>query len=56
LLWQDRVIGWGNLAVKNGELQAEFGYVESYSPLDRMFRRELEVELERIRTFLALKC
>ncbi len=30
LLWRDRVIGWGNLSVKNGELKSEFGYVESH--------------------------
>ena len=29
LLWRDRVIGWGNVSVKNGELQADIGYVES---------------------------
>lgn len=55
LLWRDRVIGWSNLAVKNGELQADFGYAESHPPLDRMFPRELEAELDRIRTFLGLK-
>ena len=27
LLWRDRVIGWGNLSVKNGEFKSEFGYV-----------------------------
>jgi len=29
LLWRDRVIGWGNLAVKNGELHSELGYIKS---------------------------
>ena len=28
LLWRDRVIGWGNLSVKNGDLQADFRYVD----------------------------
>src|SRR6185503_6769688 len=28
LLWRDRVIGWGNVAVKNGALTSTFGYVE----------------------------
>ena len=55
LLWRDRVIGWANLAVKNGALQAEFGYVESHPRRDRGFQRELEAELDRIRTFLSLK-
>jgi len=54
LLWRDRVIGWGNLAVKNGVLRAEFGFVES-RPVDDSFERELEVELERVRFFLGLK-
>jgi uncharacterized protein YcaQ len=53
LLWRDRVIGWGNLSVKNGELKSEFGYVKS-QPHDRAFKRELEMELDRMRTFLGL--
>jgi hypothetical protein len=49
------VIGWGNLAVKNGELMADFGYVDSHPPRERVFQRELDAELERIRSFLGLK-
>jgi uncharacterized protein YcaQ len=52
LLWRDRVIGWGNLSVKNGELTSRFGYVESHPPRDRTFTRELEAELDRMRVFL----
>ena len=55
LLWRDRVIGWGNLSVKNGELRSELGYVESRPPRDRAFKRELEAELDRMRTFLSLE-
>jgi hypothetical protein len=51
LLWRDRVIGWGNLSVKNGELKSEFGYVKS-PPKDRVFKHELEAELDRMRKFL----
>jgi uncharacterized protein YcaQ len=51
LLWRNRVIGWANLSMKNGELSSEFGYVES-QPRDRIFKRELETELERMRSFL----
>jgi uncharacterized protein len=51
LLWRDRVIGWGNLSLKNGELECEFGYVES-QPRERVFKLELEAELERMRSFL----
>jgi uncharacterized protein YcaQ len=54
LLWRDRVIGWGNLSVKNGELRSEVGYVES-PPRDRAFKRELEQELDRMRAFLGLE-
>jgi len=53
LLWRDRVIGWGNLTVKNGVLQSDFGYVES-QPRDAAFKRELEAELDRMRTFLGV--
>jgi uncharacterized protein len=55
LLWRDRVIGWGNLSVVNGELKAELGYVESRPPRDAEFKRELEAELERVREFLGLR-
>lgn len=54
MLWRERVIGWGNLSLKNGELKAEFGYAES-QPRDRMFKRELEAELDRMRAFLDLE-
>ena len=51
LLWRDRVIGWGSLAVVNGKLKAEFGYVEK-KPKAALFRSELEQELDRVRKFL----
>jgi uncharacterized protein len=54
LLWRDRVIGWSNLSVKNGELRAEFGYLESHPPRDRAFQRELTAELDRMRAFLKI--
>jgi hypothetical protein len=49
-----RVIGWGNLSVKNGQLVSEIGYVESRPPRDRTFGRALEEELDRMRVFLGL--
>jgi uncharacterized protein YcaQ len=54
LLWQDRVIGWANLSVKNGELKSELGFIESNAPDDHAFTRELEAELSRMRVFLGL--
>jgi uncharacterized protein YcaQ len=52
LLWRDRVIGWGNLSVNDGKLISEFGYVKSHPPTGRVFKRELDAELDRMRVFL----
>jgi hypothetical protein len=41
--------------VKNGALQAEAGYVDSQPPRERAFARELDAELDRMRTFLGLQ-
>ncbi len=38
LLWRDRVIGWGNLAVKNGRLTSELGFVAGKPPRERVFQ------------------
>jgi uncharacterized protein len=52
LLWRDRVVGWANLAVKRGELLADFAYVSGQRPKTAAFQRELEAELNRMRSFL----
>ena len=52
LLWRDRVIGWANLSLAAGRLQSEVGYVATAPPKERVFTRELEKELERMRRFL----
>ena len=54
MLWREHVIGWANLSVKNGELHADLGYVDSNAPRERAFKRELESELHRMSTFLRL--
>jgi uncharacterized protein YcaQ len=54
LLWRDRVIGWGNLSVKDGRLRTELGYVDA-APPDRAFARELDAELHRMRVFLGVE-
>jgi uncharacterized protein len=51
LLWRERVIGWANIAVANGGLVADIGYVAS-PPRERAFKRELAAELDRMRLFL----
>ena len=55
LLWRDRVIGWGNLSLKDGGMTADLGYVAGKAPRDFAFMRELEAELERMRLFLGVK-
>jgi uncharacterized protein YcaQ len=54
LLWRDRVIGWANVAVRNGALECDIGFVGS-RPSEKSFARELEEELDRIRNFLGLE-
>ncbi|HEV7397539.1 MAG TPA: crosslink repair DNA glycosylase YcaQ family protein, partial [Pyrinomonadaceae bacterium] len=53
VLWRDQVIGWANLAVKDGLLESRIGYVTM--PRERIYRRELDAELERIRNFLGVQ-
>jgi uncharacterized protein len=54
LLWRDRVIGWGNISVKNGVLQADLDYVSGRGPREKLYRQALDAELERMRAFLNL--
>jgi len=54
LLWRDRVIGWANVAVRNGDLQCDFGYIAGRPPREAAFRRELTEEVDRMRVFLRL--
>lgn len=53
MMWRHRVIGWANLALKDGELASEFGYAGG-KPKEAAFARELEAEVERMRHFLGL--
>jgi len=54
LLWHEQVIGWGNLAVVDGALSAQFGYVAGKPPRSALFRAGLDEELDRVRAFLGL--
>ena len=53
LLWRDQVIGWGNLAWRDGRLAAQFGHVAGRAPRDRAFRSALDAEIAGIERFLA---
>ena len=52
LLWQEQVIGWANLSMAGERLATDIGYVAGRAPRDRLYRRELDAELERMRVFL----
>ena len=52
LLWRDQVIGWANVSARDGQMNATPGYVAGKPPRERAFKRELDAELERFRTFL----
>jgi len=54
LLWRDEVVGWGNLSVAEGRLNASFGYANGRAPKDPAFQRERDAELARFETFLDL--
>jgi len=52
LLWREQVIGWGNLAWKDGRLDADIGFVSGRAPRGG-FRAALDDELQRMTAFLA---
>jgi uncharacterized protein YcaQ len=54
LLWRSSVVGWVNLSVTDRTLHPTFGYVAASAPRDREYRRQLDAEIERVRTFLDL--
>ena len=53
LLWRDHMIGWGNLSVTDGALNAELGYVAGKAPRDTGFSAALSQELQEMALFLA---
>ena len=54
LLWRDQVIGWANLCVQDGQLQADLGYVSGHPPTEPTYAAALDEELLRFRRFLGL--
>jgi uncharacterized protein len=52
LLWRDRAVGWANLSVVDGQMQADVRYVAGRPPRSRVFTQELDAELARMRAFL----
>lgn len=52
LLWRDEIVAWANVTMKNGALDCQLGFVHE-RPREPAFDRELEAELERMRSFLS---
>jgi len=53
LLWRDRVVGWANVAVRDGRLQPEVGFAGPRIT-DPAFVRAVDDELHRLQRFLGL--
>lgn len=53
MLCQGQVLGWGNLALRDGRLVPQIGFVAGKAPRDAAFRPALDAELARIEAFLA---
>lgn len=53
LLWREQVIGWANLAVREGRLLPQLGFVDA-RPRERAFTAALDDELQRMSDFLGL--
>jgi uncharacterized protein YcaQ len=54
LLWRERAIGWANLKVAGGKLEADVGFVDRV-PKEKAFKKALELELHAMRTFLGVQ-
>ena len=55
LLWRGQVIGWANVAVRAGALQATIGYTSGGAPREPAYRLALDAELARLALFLGAK-
>ncbi|MEZ5703032.1 MAG: crosslink repair DNA glycosylase YcaQ family protein [Burkholderiaceae bacterium] len=52
LLWRANVIGWANLSVNEGQLDAELGYVQGHAPTETAYPTALDDELRSMARFL----
>lgn len=55
MLWREQVIGWANVAAREGVLQPAFGYAAGAAPKGAAFRAALDEELQRMTDFLAAR-
>jgi uncharacterized protein len=54
LLWRGHVVGWGNLKLTAGVLEADLGFVAGRPPQDAAWHAERDAELSRMAVFLGL--
>jgi hypothetical protein len=54
LLWENDVIGWANVNVRDGKLTTDIGFAKR-QPHGTAFRRAMEEECERLNSFLGLQ-
>jgi uncharacterized protein YcaQ len=52
MLWREHVIGWANVAMRDGTMDVKTGFVSGRPPRDRAFKTAFERELHRLRAFL----
>jgi uncharacterized protein YcaQ len=52
VLWRDEVVGWATVTTVDEAVRVELGYPAGRPLRDRTFRRELDLEVERLRIFL----
>ena len=51
VLWGDAVVGWANVALEGGRVQATLGFA-GRQPRSREFERAVAAELARMQRFL----
>ncbi len=54
MLWREHIIGWANVAVQDGDMTTDLGYVAGRAPKDGVFKRALNEELGRLQHFLGV--
>lgn len=52
LLWRDRVVGWANVGLQQGQLTPAIGFIDG-QPQDAGFAPAMDEELQRMHQFLA---
>jgi uncharacterized protein YcaQ len=52
LLWRDVAVGWANVSVANGGVEATVGYAGGRPPRTRGFKAAFDEEIDRLRWFM----